>query len=324
MNRFQYASAVSAQDAVSLLDRDFAKTKILAGGLDLLGELKQRIIEPETVVNISDIKELNYIEQENGAWKIGALTTLIQIARNETIRSQHAALAQAAGLVGSPQIRNIGTLGGNLCQRPRCWYYRDADYRCLKKGGEVCFSVAGKNRYHAILGGSPCFIVHPSDCATALIALGAMVRLLSPDGAREMPLEEFYALPEVEVTRENVLRPQEIVTEAIIPAHKMKSVFLKFKEKDSFDWAVATVAAALELEGGRRCVKANLILGAAAPIPWRAKKAEALLAGQTISEELAEKAGAAAVADAEPLEDNQYKVSLFKALVKQAILQAAE
>ncbi|MEW6235388.1 MAG: FAD binding domain-containing protein [Candidatus Omnitrophota bacterium] len=323
MNRFQYASAASAKEAVSLLDKDFGKTKILAGGLDLVGELKQYIIEPETVVNISDIKELNYIEPENGGLKIGALTTLMQIAQSEPIRSHHAALAQAASMVGSPQIRHIGTLGGNLCQRPRCWYYRDETYPCLKKSGEICFSVAGRNRYHAILGGSPCFIVHPSDCATALIALGASIRLLGPDGPRELPLEEFFTLPEVEVTRENVLHPQEIITEAVIPAHKMKSVFLKFKEKDSFDWAVATVAAALELEGGRRCVKANIILGAAAPIPWRAKKAEALLAGQTISEELAEKAGAAAVADAEPLEENQYKVSLLKALVKQSILQIA-
>lgn len=320
MNKFQYVSARSAQNAVKLLSDEYDKTKIHAGGMDLLTELKNHLLAPEMLVDISSIEELQSIETDGGSLRVGATVTLSEIAENDSICKRHTVLAEAAATVGSPQIRNVGTLGGNLCQRPRCWYYRDETYHCLKKGGSVCYSVAGKNRHHAILGGSPCFIVHPSDCAPALIALDATVRLLGPEGSREMPLEDFYILPREDYKRENVITPREIVTGVEIPAHTMKSTYIKFREREGFDWALASVAAALELDG-ERCKKASLVLGAVAPKPWRAKEAEALLTGKTITESLAEEAGKAAVDGAVPLLENAYKIPLTKALVKQAVMK---
>jgi len=320
MDRFQYVVARSPENAVELLRDEDNKTKIYAGGQDLLGELKHHLLAPELLVDISGIEELHSIETNGGGLRIGATVTLAEIEENEFIRTRYAALAEAASLVGSPQIRNVGTLGGNLCQRPRCWYYRDEACPCLKKGGQSCYSFMGRNRYHAILGGGPCFIVHPSDCAPALVALGATVRLLGPEGPREMPLEDFYILPKQDQKHENVMARREIVTGVEIPAHTAKSTYVKFREKDGFDWALASVAVVLELDG-RRCKRASIVLGGVAPKPWRVKKAEAVLAGKTITESLAEEAGTAAVDGARPLTENAYKIPLTKALVKQAVMK---
>lgn len=321
MKQFQYASAKSAKEVVSLLSDEYDKSKVIAGGMDLVSEMKEHLVEPETLVNISDIEDLHFIKPSGGGVKIGALATLTEIAGNGDIRTHHTALSDAAAVVGSPQIRNSGTLGGNLCQRPRCWYYREEEYPCLKKGGHICFSVTGRNKYNAILGGGPSYIVHPSDCAPALIALGAIVRLTGPDGEREMPLEDFFIGPtEGPLTRENVMKPQEIITEVEIPAHNFKSTYIKFRERDSYDWALSAVACALEMDGNQ-CKKASIVLGGVAPKPWRAKKAEAVLAGKEITEDLAAEASEASVDGAEPLKENGYKVPLTKALVKQAIMK---
>jgi len=323
MNKFQYFQAQSVEDACQRLGNDFESVKLHAGGLDLIGELKENLIEPNTVISLSRLVELKGMRDTGDTLKIGALTTLADIAHHETVRNRYAALAQAAASVGSPQIRHVGTLGGNLCQRPRCWYYRDEHYDCLKKGGSLCYSIAGRNQYHAILGGGPCFIVHPSDCAPALVALGATIRLQSANGQREMPLEEFFVLPRVNFVRENKLQSNELVVELEIPATTMRSTYVKFREREGFDWALASVAAAMEMQG-TTCTGARIVLGGVAPIPWRVQKVEEYLKGKTIDEESARQAGEMAVEGATPLAENQEKVDIVKSIVKTAILSLKE
>lgn len=318
MKAFEYVQPQSLQEAITFLDEDAQQSQLLAGGLDLLGEMKEHVREPNRLVGISKLSELSHINFANDKLSLGAAVTLTDIAEHAEIQENYPALAQAALSVGSQQIRNRGTLGGNLCQRPRCWYYRDEHYDCLKKGGGTCFSVNGRNRYHAILSGGPCFIVHPSDCAPALIALGANIHIFGSNGERELPLEELYLLPTQAMTRETILQPNEIVTQVVIPKQNRKSSYVKLKEKESFDWALASVAVALEMREGQ-CVKAHIVLGGVAPKPWRATQAEAMLAGQTITEALAQEAAEAAVASAAPLKENKYKVNIVKALIADSL-----
>jgi xanthine dehydrogenase YagS FAD-binding subunit len=318
MKAFQHVAPNSLQEVVALLNESSGQAKILAGGMDLLVEMKEHIVEPDMLISVLNVDGLAGIRTENGITRIGAAVTLGDLADHAEINRDHTVLAQAARSVGSPQIRNRGTVGGNLCQRPRCWYYRDEHYACFKKGGESCFSMAGRNRYHAILGGGPCFMVHPSDCAPALIALGAQVHLLGPNGSRAFPIEEFYHLPGDSVLTETTLQSNEMVTEVEIPAHTMKSVYLKVREKESFDWALATVAAAFEMDGPY-CLKAKLVMGGVAPMPWRATQVEELLQGQELTDSLATEAAEIAMMDALPLSGNEAKVMIAKALVTQAI-----
>ncbi len=319
MDKFQFINANSAQEAVALLG-EHDKSKVIAGGQDLVDELKEHIESPESLINIADISDLNYIKIEGGACKIGATATITDIALNGDVITKNAALAEAASVVGSPQIRNQGTLGGNLCQRPRCWYYRDEAYPCLKKGGAICYALSGRNKYHCIFGGGPAYYVHPSDCAPAIVALGGIIHTLGPDGERSIPSGEFFTLPSERLLPENVLEENEIVVEVEIPPHNMKSTYLKFREKESYDWAVSSVAAALELDG-KRCNKARIVLGGVAPKPWRVGKAEKVLEGKDVTESAAEEAAEAAVDGAEAMEDNEYKIGLTKTLVKRAIMR---
>ncbi|MBN2326592.1 MAG: xanthine dehydrogenase family protein subunit M [Candidatus Omnitrophica bacterium] len=320
MNKFEFAVADSIQTALEELNEHPAAAKVHAGGVDLVGELKHYTAQPDIVVDISEIPDLKWIADDAEGTTIGASVKLIDVIRHEAVSKKHAALQEAASVVGSPQIRNMGTIGGNLCQRPRCWYYRDEAYHCLKKGGDECFSVAGRNRNHCILGGGPCYIVHPSDCAPALIALNASVALQSVKGKRELPLEDFFILPESDATRENVLQPGEILTYIHIPAHAGKSAYIKFREKEGFDWALSACAAALEFSG-KTCRSARVVLGGVAPIPWRVRSVESYLQGKEITEETARRAGEMAVEDAMPLAENANKVLLTKAIVKQALLK---
>jgi xanthine dehydrogenase YagS FAD-binding subunit len=312
-------------EAVRELGRSWADAKILAGGIDLLGELKEGIIAPQRIVNIKGISGLRYIRfSEKEGLRLGALVTLEEIETHQVIRQRYTALAEAAHSVGTPQIRNVGTIGGNLCQRPRCWYYRDEHTKCLKKGGPMCFAYNGENKYHAILGGGPCYIVHPSDCAPALIAFRASVTVVSPRGQRTVPLEEFFVLPSRRLDHETILEPDEIVTEIQVPAPapNTRSTYLKFKERDSHDFAIVGAAVVMRLKG-KVCEDVRIVLSGVAPIPWRSPEAEAVLKGKAITPELAEQAGKAAVAKAQPLSQNAYKVPLTQAIVKQAILRAA-
>jgi xanthine dehydrogenase YagS FAD-binding subunit len=328
MRRFGWIDAVSLEGAAGLLARDAGRARVIAGGQDLLGELKDRLIEPETLVNIKSLPGLDRIEfAADGSLRLGALVTLATLAGDARVRGAFPAVAQAAGSVGSVEIRNVGTVGGNLCQRPRCWYYRSPHHRCLKKGGDVCFTPMGESRYHAILGGGPSFIVHPSDLAPALAACDARVAIAGPQGAREMPIGEFYVLPSVRVDHETVLQPGDIVTGVTVPATAStaagtRSAYVKFKEKDSFDFALAAVAAAVTLKGST-CTTARLVLGAVAPVPWRATAAETLLAGGPIDESTVGRAADAALKGAEPLGGNGYKVPLTHALIRRTLLDLA-
>jgi xanthine dehydrogenase YagS FAD-binding subunit len=238
---------------------------------------------------------------------------------------------QAVNFSAMPQIRNAATIGGNLCQRPRCWYYRDEHTICLKKGGMKCYAVEGENEYHAILGGGPCYIVHPSDPAPALLALGASVVINGGQKERTVPLEEFFVLPQKDVHRENTLAQNEIITHVVIPASgpETKSAYLKEREKDSYDWALSSAAVALKLGsagiagGGRVVESARIVLGGVAPIPWRAIAAEKALTGKPISDATIAEAAKAAVADAKPMAKNAYKVPLTEVVVRRAIQKAA-
>jgi len=303
------------------------KVKVLAGGQDLLSELKEHLAEPERVVNLKSIPGLDRIEYSaNGALGLGALVTLSRIEAERAIAERFTVLAEAAGSVGSVQIRNQGTLGGNLCQRPRCWYYRHEQAVCIKKGGAECFAYGGLNKYNAILGGGPSYIVHPSDVAPALVALGAQALIRGKRGERKVALEQFFTLPsEGSVLRENVLATDELlvlVEVPPLPGAGWRSTYLKFRERGSYDFALCSVALALALDGDT-IREARLVLGGVAPIPWRCEKAEKALVGKKIDAQTCELAGKLALEGAEPLEHNGYKIPLAKGLITKALRKLA-
>lgn len=293
--------------------------KVLAGGTDLLGCLRDRIHDVKTVVSLSSIANLRGISEAGADLRIGALTTIAEVARHPLVRQRYAALADAARSVASPQLRNQGTIGGNLCQRPRCWYFR-GDFPCLRKGGDTCYAMGGENQYHCIFGGSSCLMVHPSDTATALVALDARATLAGPRGNRTVPLASFFVLPEKDATKENVLEPGEILTEVTIPAPPVdfRSTYRKVRARGAWDFALAGLAVALSFGQGKVNV-ARIVLGAAAPVPWRAAKAEKLLVGSRLDGKTIGRAAAAAVKGAVPLEKNGYKVSMFRGLVEEVL-----
>lgn len=298
----------------------------LAGGQDLLTELKEHLVEPERLVNLKGIPGLRGVGiAPSGEVRIGALTTVAELARNEFLRERCPVLCEAAEGVASPQIRTLATVGGNLCQRPRCWYYRNEQTVCLKKGGTECFSYGGMSKYNAVLGGGPSYIVHPSDLAPALIALDATVRVQGAEEARAMPLQDFFTLPtEGDVTRENVLAPGELVTRVDVPARRgWRSTYLKFMEKDGFDFALSAVALALRMDGGR-VAEARLCLGGVAPVPWRCRSTEELLVGRRLDAGTARMAAEDALRGAEPLDHNAYKIPLTQGLVRRALKKLAE
>jgi xanthine dehydrogenase YagS FAD-binding subunit len=325
MEKFSYINATSLEQVTSLLSESaWGEVMLIAGGTDLLGELKEYVETPKTLVNLKTLPGMDGIEADASGLKIGALTTIDDIARHPTIQHHYTVLAQAAVSVATPQIRNVGTVGGNLCQRPRCWYYRDETINCLKKGGDICYAVDGLSKYHAILGGDPVYIVHPSDLAPALIALGASVKIVGPEGEKNMSLEDFFTLPAANPFRENVLEPNEIVVEVTVPQAKpnTKSFYLKAQEKGAPDFALASVAGAFEMDG-KTCKTASIVLGGVAPAPWRSKEAEAALTGKMIDESVSMQAGADAIKDAQPLNDNAYKVTLTQNLISRAAMMAA-
>jgi len=292
---------------------------VLAGGTDLLGCLRDRVQDVSTVVSLSRLGDLRGISETAAGLRIGALTTIAEVARDPIVNQKYTALARAASLVASPQLRNQGTLGGNLCQRPRCWYFR-GDFACLRKGGDTCYALGGENQYHCIFGGSACVMVHPSDTATALVALGAQVAIAGPRGTRTLPLEAFFVLPEKDVTREHGLAPGEILTEVLLPSSSagLVSTYRKVRARGAWDFAVAGLAVALSFRQGK-VDAARVVLGAAAPIPWRAVEAEKALAGNRLEAKTIARAASAAVKGAAPLAQNRYKVALFRGLVQEVL-----
>ena len=322
MNRFEWADARSVEQAIELSNAQDAVLK--AGGVDLLDLMKEGIAEPKRVVNIRNISGLDQIAQASNGIAIGPLVTLAQLADSPLIRQRYPALAEAAVAAATPQIRNMATLGGNLAQRPRCWYFRSEDFPCRKKGGTHCFAQDGENQYHAIFDNRTCAIVHPSGPAVPLVAYGAALEITSAKGKRQVPLEEFFTTPEQDVTRENILQPGEMITAVLLPSSgaNLRSAYHKEMEKQSFDWPIADVAVVLEMSG-QTVNRANVILGSAAPTPHRARQAESRLRGQQVSEQLASAAAHDAMADAAPLAKNGYKVPVFEAVIRRTILRAA-
>ena len=316
---FEYVDVKSLKGLPELLDQEEGRSVVLAGGTDLLDRLKERLEQPERVVNVKGIEKMQGIEYGDGL-DIGALTTIAALADDERIQRDYPALAQAAASIATPQLRNMGTLGGNLCQRPRCWYFRDQESHCRKKGGARCFARRGLNKNHAIFGDGPCYIVHPSDSAPALQALGAQLEIAGPKGKRETPVEGFFQMPDENILGENSLGENEVIVRIRVPKPAMgtRSTYLKFRAKQSLDFAVSSVAAVLQMDGGQ-VQAARLVLGGVAPIPWRCAAAEAELEGKGLTDAAIGRAADAAVADAQPMSDNKYKVRLTRNLVRQAL-----
>jgi len=323
MNRFEIAQPQSVAQARELL-AEKPGSVLKAGGIDVLDHLKEHLVEPPRLVNLKAVPGLDSISADpDGGLRLGPLATLAKVAASPEVRRSHAALAEACGEAASPQIRNVATLGGNVLQRPRCWYYRLESYRCLKKGGDVCYAVGGENRYNVIFGGGPSYAPHPSNAAVALVALGASFVLEGPKGTRTVPAGEFFVLPSRDAQRENDLQPGEVLTEVRVPpAAGARSTYDAVRERDGFDWPLVSVAAALKLEG-RTVREARLVLGAVAPVPWRATRAEQALVGRPLGDEAAAAAARAATVGAAPLSDNGYKVGLVQSLVRRTLLGLA-
>ena len=332
MKAFEWTNATTVAEAVNALKSDAAPADLddvarpIAGGQDLLTTMKDYITRPARVVNLKSIRGLDKIESDGkGGLRIGALVTLNQLEEDAMVRKNFPGLAEAAHSVGTAQIRNLGTVGGNLCQRPRCWYFRLEEVVCLKKGGTECYAATGENKYHAIFGGGPSYIVHPSDLAPMLLALGASVNVTGGHGKRTIPLDKFFTLPaDGNVRRENVLQNDEIITEVTVPASKFaaNSTYLKFKERDSMDFAMSAVAAAVSLGANKTVTEARIVLGGVAPVPWRVPKAESALTGHTMSQDLLAEVARVALQGAEPLQKNAYKIPLTQTLVRRALAKA--
>jgi xanthine dehydrogenase YagS FAD-binding subunit len=323
MHRFELARPSSVAQARELLaERQGAVLK--AGGIDLVDHLKERLVEPPRVVDLKSIAGLRDIApQSDGSLRIGPLATLSEVAAHAGVRQTHRALAEACGEAASPQIRNVATIGGNLLQRPRCWYYRQESYKCLKKGGDVCFAVGGENRYHVIFGGGPSYAAHPSNAAVPLVAYGAQLVLEGEKGPRTVAASEFFIPPSKDPERENQLQAGEVLTEIRVPAAAgWRSAYDEVRERAAFDWPLVSAATAVRLDGG--VVKeARIVLGAVAPIPWRSVRAEQALVGRPLDPAAAAAAANAATVGAAPLSDNAYKVGLLQTLLRRTLLSLA-
>jgi xanthine dehydrogenase YagS FAD-binding subunit len=322
MPSFSYVRPRSLDEAIRQLAAPGAH--LHAGGTDLLGCLRDGVFAADTVVSLQGLTELRGISSTaEGGTRIGALATLAEIAASPLIRERYPVLAQAASSAASPQLRNQGTLGGNLCQRPRCWYFR-GDFHCARKGGDTCYAVEGENQYHCIFGGETCYIVHPSDTAPALLALDARVRLAGPAGGRIVPLEGFFVPPAKDFTRETVVGTGEVVTEVLLPLPRpaARGTYRKVRGRGAWDFALAGAAVLVELEAGT-VARARVVLSGVAPVPWRSPAAERALAGHKLDLANVRRAAAAAVAGAEPLSGNAYKVALARGVVEEALLSLA-
>jgi xanthine dehydrogenase YagS FAD-binding subunit len=324
MRQFEYTAPQSTQQAVGLLGQNWAQAQVLAGGTDLLALMKDDIEPPKRVVNIKHIPGLAGIQYNaTGGLKIGALTKLAAAADNADVRRHYPMLAYAFDEAASPQIRYMATVGGNVCQRPRCWYFRNGFGLLAMKDGKSLVTD-GDNRYHAIIGNDgPAKFVTPSTIAPALIAYGAKVRIVGSGGQREVDLAKFFRAPQSENEREHDLKTNEIVTEIIVPpANGAKSAQYEVRQKQAFDWPLSLASVALWMDGNT-VKQATIVLGAAAPVPWVSQEAAKALVGKSLNEQTADAAGQAAVSIAQPLSRNAYKVQLTRVAVKRAILQAA-
>jgi xanthine dehydrogenase YagS FAD-binding subunit len=322
MESFAYANPATVEEAVGQLAAQWGEVDVLAGGTDLISLMKENLHTPKRVVNIKSIKALEGIQKTTAGLRIGALVTMDELAKSGVVLAACRALTEAAAGIPSPQIRHMGTVGGDLCQRPRCWYYRGGFGLLAMKDGKSLVSE-GENKYHAIFGGGPAYFVSASSLGPALVALGAKVKLVSAKGAREVPVAQFFITPKDENTREIALRPDEILTEIVVPEAAVKSATYEVRQKTSLDWPLATASVALAMNG-TTVRSAKIVLGHVAPVPWDSAAAARALAGKEVTAATAEAAGKAAVADARPLSQNAYKVTLARVAVKRALLKAVE
>jgi xanthine dehydrogenase YagS FAD-binding subunit len=317
MKNFEYIYPKNVESIPAILGDLAGNSLLFAGGTDAIVRLKEGIVKPSQIINLKAVDELAEIQETDDGLHIGATVIL-----NELLKSEEAAkikgLIEATQSISTVQLRNMGTVGGNLCQRPRCWYFRSRHFPCVRKGGDTCFAVDGENKYHCILGGDSCYIIHPSDLAPMLIALDAKISILGPAGKRQLNLEDFYVLPAQDVQHETVLKSQELLTEVLVPKSNCSSHYLKFKERGSFDFALVSVALAADVTGNK-LNNLRIVMGGVAPAPWRAKQAEQVLEGKEVNDAIIEMAADAELKDAESLEHNEYKILLCKNLLKKAI-----
>jgi xanthine dehydrogenase YagS FAD-binding subunit len=329
MKGFEYYKVRTAAQVISLLMRHGERAAILAGGSDILSMVKDRVEgpklhSPQYLIDIKGIKELDYIKEQKSGLKIGATTTLNDIASSPPISSKYPLLASAAGQVAVLQIRNVGTLGGNLCQRPRCWYFRGRLFKnCLRKGGGNCYAQSGENQYHAIFGADVCAMVCPSDLATALTALNAKIEIATPKGNKLIPIEQFYIRPEKNILKETALGFSEMVVAVDIPAPSpdSKGIFLKLKEREAFDFAIVSAAAMVSVKNDI-VSDARIVLGGVAPFPLRSVRAEATLKGKRISDAM-DSVCKTAIDGSKPLSNNSYKVIAAKGITERVLSSLA-
>jgi len=326
MKTFANANAQSTQQAVQLAQnahRDGHAVSFVGGGSDLLALVKERIVTPDLLINLKTVNGMNQMTEGAAEFTIGGAVTLDALGRHARIQRDHAVLAEAAASVATPQIRNVGTLAGNVSQRPWCWYYRNG-FPCFKAGGNQCFSFAGENQFHAIFGGGPSYIVHPSDTAPALVALDATFQIAGPSGTRTVPASEFFVLPRQNALQENVLGNDDVLTAIMLPRPRpgTRSTYRKVLDREA--WTHAVVSAAIVLEMDQQvCKAARIVLGGVAPIPWRLPQVEAMLVGQRITGELAARASEVAINGARALSKNAYKLPLTKGLVRRTLVELA-
>ncbi|MBN2425048.1 MAG: xanthine dehydrogenase family protein subunit M [Calditrichaceae bacterium] len=321
MKNFKYIPAESLEKASQKKD----DSVLMAGGTDLLGMIKDDLLTPETVINLKSLKELKNIRYNAGkGLEIGALATITELAENSDVQKRFPVLVQTCKEIASPQLRNVGTVGGNLCQRPRCWYYR-GEFNCLRKGGDTCFAVDGENKFHCVVGGGPCYIVHPSDLAVSLLALDASLEIFSNGKLKTVPIDDFFILPEQNETKENILEPGEIVTKIIVPEIPAgsKCAFIKFKERASWDFAVVSLGILLNTNGST-IKNGRIVFGGVAPRPWIDTALNTKLTGAATDEKNLKSLADSALLEAEPMSKNDYKIILVRNLLKQALIDLSK
>jgi xanthine dehydrogenase YagS FAD-binding subunit len=329
MKGFDLHEPTTITQAVGLLDQLGATGKVLAGGSDLVGGIFKDWVAgkgmplPSALVDITAIPDLKGIKPSGTGISIGAATTLSEIIESADIQKSIPMLADAAKTIASPLIRNFGTLGGNINQRPRCWFFRGEDFNCYKKGGDFCYSVTGDNTYHAIIGGELCYIVHPSDTSTALLALNASAKVAGPSGVRDVPFDSYFHGPREDVLTENVLKANELMTEVSIPmpAAGTRMAWTKLKDRQVYDFAVVSVAVVFTVDGAGKWADGRVVLGGVAPVPYRAAVVETALKGQDVKA-VAKQAAAQIRTVARPMSLNSYKVDIAQNLIERTLLQA--
>jgi xanthine dehydrogenase YagS FAD-binding subunit len=328
MKSFELYDATTVEEAISLLEEHGATSKLLAGGSDLVTGIMKDWVQgpgmpyPDVLIDITTIPDIKGISVDGGSLTIGAATTLTAIVDSPEIQQTWPILSRAAADVASPLIRNFGTLGGNLNQRPRCWFLRGEHFPCYKKGGDFCFAVTGNNRPHAIIGGELCYIVHPSDTAVALLALGASTDIAGPSGSREVSFDEYFVGPREDVLRENILQHNEMMVDVKVPAPAAgtKMAWIKLKDRQVYDFALTSVAVSAVIEDGV-WQDGRIVLGGVAPVPWRATVVEQALVGKDVQATIRSAAGLIRN-EARPLSNNAYKVDIAVGLAERAVLQA--